>query len=87
MNGCECTGKSFYTLSGMMLDTFFWKSRDQKERFNKKQNVELTMLPQADDKGRLGICLRQQCQFLTLAFLLKTFFLDGTTKNKAECHQ
>jgi hypothetical protein len=57
-----------------MLGTFFWKSMDQKQCLNNKQNIELTMLPQADAKGRLGICLRQQCQFLMLAFLLKTIF-------------
>jgi len=60
---------------------------DKKQHFNKKQNIKFTMLPQVDAKGRLGICLRQQCQFLTLTFLLKTILWEGTIKNKAECHQ
>jgi len=59
-----------------MLGTVFWKSTDQKQRFNKKQNVELKMLPQVDAKERLGICWRQQYPFLTLAFLLKTIFFE-----------
>jgi len=59
-----------------MLGTFFWKSTDQKRRFSKKQNIELTMLPQEDAKGRLAICLRQQYQFSTLAFFVKNNFFE-----------
>jgi hypothetical protein len=35
----------------------------------------------------LGFRLRQQCQFLTSAILIKTVSEEGINKNKGDCHQ
>ena len=60
-----------------MLGNFFRRSTDRKQCVNKKQNVESTVLPQAETNGNarymLGtvvLRLRQYCQFLMLAFFV-----------------
>ena len=63
------------------VGNFSGVQRDHSQRVNKKQNVESTVVPQAEATKStwsmltfLGLHLRQHCQFLALAYLLKTVF-------------
>jgi hypothetical protein len=62
-----------------MLRNSFRRSADHKQRGNKEQSVEIDSAASSGGQGStrntlasVGLRLKQQCQYLMLAFLLKT---------------